>query len=122
MQLWLMIIVGIVALVAAFWIMRKIVNIFKGEDGKFSPAEFLKMVGAGTLLVLSVYMIVKEANREESWQLFGSTYIFLVIGGFLTIIGLEKVLLTAADIFKKDPPSVDRKKLNEDDYEEHEGR
>jgi len=100
MELWLMIILGIVAMVATFWIMRKVINIFKGDDNKFSPAEFLKMVGAGTLLVLSVYMIVKEANREEAWQLFGPTYVFLVIGGFLTIIGLEKVLLTVTDIFK----------------------
>ena len=102
MNVWLLAGITIVALILIMWLGNKVTKIFKGSDGEFSVDEFLRMIGAGSLLGLTIYMIVKEANRVESWQLFGSMYIFLVIGGFLTVVGLGKVLDTVTNIFGKD--------------------
>ena len=91
------------------YLLRAVVRIYQGEDGKFSVNEFQKMIGAFTLLGLSTYMVIMEANRTESWQLFGPLYIFFIIGGFLSVIGFDKVLDTVAKIWGKknnDEPGV----------------
>lgn len=102
METWLLISLIVVGLGLAIWMGNKISKIFKGEDGKWSADEFLKMLGAGSLLTMASYMIYKEANRIEEWQLFGPLYIFLIVGGFLSAVHLDKVLDVALKIFGKD--------------------
>lgn len=101
MTTWLIVSFVIVGLIMATWLGSKIAKIFKGKDGEWSTNEFLQMVGAGSLLGLTIYMVVKEANRSEEWQLFGPMYILLVIGGFLTAVHLDRVLETVVNLFKR---------------------
>jgi len=114
----LMVALGIVALFLSIWIGRKVIKIFKGRDNKFSAGEFLKMTGAFTLQVLAVYMIYKEANRVEEWQLFGPMYIALVIGGYLAIIGLKDVVFAIVQGFGRNPQSP----VKDEEIDEKDGR
>lgn len=81
-------------------VLYKIIRIFQGNDRKFQPKELMEMIGYFTLLFLTCYMIYKEANRAESWQLFGSTYILFIVGGLLALVGLKDLVLKVVDLLK----------------------
>lgn len=86
---------------AGTYLLIKIARIYQGPDRVWTKNEFQDMLAAFTFLGLSVYMIYKEANRTESWQLFGPLYILFVIGGLLSILGKDKILETVGKIWGK---------------------
>lgn len=82
-----------IALVASIFVIKKVANIFKGEDGKFSQKEFGKFIGFWWFLAAASYVVLKEGGRPaNTGHIFSETWLFLIFSGLLTVLHLEAVV------------------------------
>lgn len=100
-----------IALIASLFVIKKVANIFKGPDGKFSQTEFGRFVGFWFFLWAATYVILTEGNRPANTQhVFSEMWLFLIFSGLLTVLHLDSVLVTFLKFRSKTPAQDEPKK------------
>lgn len=82
--------VGFWALCAGvlLWNLRGLIAALKGENKRWDMADIAQMVVLG----LTIYIIIKEGNRQTEARLYSDFTVGILLGGVLILAKLEKAL------------------------------
>ena len=70
------------------WNLKGIISAFKGNNGNWQVDEVAKFV----MVILLVFMTVKEANRTHEWRIFTDWMFAIFVFGLFFMAKMEDVI------------------------------